>query len=132
MITTIKISTKKSVLLSVNAALEKKARRILVLNVKKMSSLSDYFIICSGNSDRQVQAIASFIEETLKKAGKRPIGIEGEKVGKWILMDYGDIVIHVFYDPIRDFYEIERLWTDVPRLEIEDEASGLSSLGKGI
>jgi ribosome-associated protein len=132
LIVTKKISTKRSVLLSVNAALEKKARRILVLNVKKMSSLSDYFIICSGNSDRQVQAIASFIEETLKKAGKRPIGIEGERVGKWVLMDYGDVVIHIFYDPIRDFYDLERLWTDVPRLEIEDDATGLESLGRGM
>jgi len=126
------ISTKKTVLLSVNAALDKKARGILVLNVKKISSLSDYFIICSGSSDRQVQAIASFIEETLKKAGKRPIGIEGEQIGKWVLMDYGDIVIHIFYEPVRDFYDIERLWADVPRLEVEDDATGLTTLGKGM
>ena len=119
-------------LLSVNAALDKKARRILVLNVKKVSSLSDYFIILSGNSDRQVQAIASSIEETLKIAGKRPIGIEGERVGKWVLMDYGDVVIHIFYDPIRDFYDIERLWTDVPRLEIDDDSKELTRLGKGM
>lgn len=130
--TTKKISTKKYVLMSVNAALEKKARRISILNVKKVSSISDYFIVCSGSSDRQVQAIASFIEETLKKQGKRPLGIEGERVGKWVLMDYGDIIIHIFYEPIRDFYDIERLWTDVPRLEIDDDASGLTTLGRGI
>jgi len=127
-----KISTKRSVLLSVNAALGKKARKILVLNVKKMSSLSDYFVICSGNSDRQVQAIASSIEDALKEAGKRPIGIEGERVGKWILMDYGDVVIHIFYDPVREFYDLERLWTDVPRLEVDDNATGIESLGKGM
>ena len=119
-------------LLSVNAALEKKAHRLLVLNVKKVSSLSDYFFICSGNSDRQVQTIAAHIEEVLKKAGRRPIGIEGERVGKWVLMDYGDLVIHIFFDPIRDFYDIERLWVDAPRLEIEDEAPALTSLSRKI
>jgi ribosome-associated protein len=127
-----KISTKKYVLMSVNAALEKKARRISILNVKKVSSISDYFIVCSGSSDRQVQAIASFIEETLKKEGKRPLGIEGERIGKWILMDYGDIIIHIFYEPVRDFYDLERLWTDVPRVDIDDNASGLTTLGRGI
>jgi ribosome-associated protein len=130
--TTKKISTKKSALISINAALEKKAKRIVLLNVSKISSISDYFLICSGSSDRQVQAIAAFIEEELKKAGKRPIGIEGERIGKWVLMDYGDIVIHIFYDPVRDFYDLERLWTDVPRLEIDDDAPSLTSLGKGI
>lgn len=127
-----KISTKKYVLMSVNAALEKKARRISILNVKKVSSISDYFIVCSGSSDRQVQAIASFIEETLKKEGKRPLGIEGERIGKWVLMDYGDIIIHIFYEPVRDFYDLERLWTDVPRVDIDDNASGLTTLGRGI
>ncbi len=100
--------------------------------MREISSLSDYFMICSGSSDRQVQAIASGIQETLKKEGKRPIGIEGERVGKWVLMDYGDIVIHIFYDPVRDFYDIERLWTDVPRMEVDDNASGLTRLGKGM
>lgn len=118
--------------MSVNAALEKKARRISILNVKKVSSISDYFIVCSGSSDRQVQAIASFIEETLKKEGKRPLGIEGERIGKWVLMDYGDIIIHIFYEPVRDFYDLERLWTDVPRVDIDDNASGLTTLGRGI
>ena len=104
----------------------------MALNVKKTSSVADYFIICSGSSDRQVQAIASSIEETLKAAGRRPIGIEGERVGKWVLMDYGDIVIHIFYDPIRDFYDIERLWTEAPRLEVDDDALELTTLGKGM
>ena len=126
------ISAKKSALIAVNAALEKKARNTLVLNMKKKSSLSDYFIICSGSSDRQVQTIASSIEETLKKAGRLPIGIEGERIGKWVLMDYGDIVIHIFFDPVRDFYDIERLWADVPRLAIDDDAEALTTLGKGM
>ncbi len=126
------ITTRKTALLSVNAALEKKAHKILVLNVKKVSSLSDYFIVCSGNSDRQVQTIAEYIEGVLKKAGRRPIGIEGERIGKWVLMDYGDVVIHIFFDPVREFYDIERLWPDAPRLEVEDDAPALTSLSRKI
>jgi len=120
------------VLLCVNAALEKKASKLTILNIKKVSSLSDYFIICSGSSDRQVQAISSSIAANMKKAGKHPIGIEGERAGKWVLMDYGDIVIHVFYDPVREFYDIERLWTDVPRMDLDENATGLAALKRGM
>jgi ribosome-associated protein len=76
-------------------------------------------VICSGNSDRQVQAIAASIEESLKKFRIIPIGIEGENSGKWILMDYDDVVIHIFYEPTREFYDIERLWSDAPRIKVE-------------
>jgi ribosome-associated protein len=119
-------------LLSVNAALEKKATNLIILNVKEMSSLADYFVICSGNSDRQVQAIASAIEETLKKAGRLPIGVEGERAAKWVLLDYGDVIFHIFYEPVREFYDIERLWTDVPRMEVGEDVSKLVSLRKGM
>jgi ribosome-associated protein len=126
------LSTKKTVLLCVNAALEKKARNIVILNVKKLSSIADYFIICSGGSDRQVQSIASAIEENLKKEKKPPLGIEGDRIGKWILMDYGDVVIHVFYEPVRDFYDLERLWADVPRMEVAEDLTEITSLRKGM
>ena len=110
----------KVILQCTRAALEKKAKDIIVLNVKELSSFADYLIICSGRSDRQVKAIASSIEENLKKSRILPLGIEGEKSGKWVLMDYNDIVIHIFYEPTREFYNIERLWPDAPRIKVGD------------
>lgn len=126
------LSVRKTVLLCVNAALEKKAKNVVVLNVKKLSSIADYFIVCSGTSDRQVQAIAASIEEILKKAKKLPLGVEGDRIGKWVLIDYGDVVIHVFYEPVREFYNLERLWSDVPRMEIGDETTEITSLSRGM
>jgi ribosome-associated protein len=123
---------KQRVLLCVNASLKKKAKDLVILNVKNLSSFTDYFIICSGTSDRQVQAIASSIQESLKEHGIIPLGMEGEQLGKWILMDYEDVVIHVFYEPIREFYEIERLWSDAPRMEIGSDTAELSALDKGM
>lgn len=127
-----KISTKKALLLALNTALEKKARNVVVLNVKKLSYLADYFLICSGTSDRQVQAISTSIEENMKKAGIMPAGIEGDRIGKWVLMDYHDIVIHVFLEPVREYYDIERLWADAPRMEVEEDATEVKALRRGL
>jgi ribosome-associated protein len=87
--------------------------------MRGISSFTDYFILCSGKSDRQVQGIARSIETEMKKEGISPIGIEGFSEGKWILLDYADVVVHVFYNPIREFYDLERLWSDAPRIEPE-------------
>ncbi len=103
----------------IKAALEKKAGDIVTLDVRGLSSFTDYMIICNGSSDRQVQAIAASIEESLKKFRILPLGIEGEKSGKWILMDYGDVIIHIFYESTREFYDIERLWSDAPRIKLD-------------
>lgn len=126
------IDGKERVLLCVNASLKKKAKDLIILNVKELSSFADYFIICSGTSDRQVQAIASSIQENLKEFGIIPLGVEGERLGKWVLMDYNDVIIHIFYEPIRLFYDIERLWSDAPRMEIADDVTELTALDKGI
>ncbi len=126
------LSTRKTVLRSVNAALEKKAKNIVILNVRKVSSISDYFIICSGSSDRQVQAISAAIEESLKKENRLPMGIEGDRIGKWVLLDYGDVVIHIFYEPIRELYDLDRLWSDVPRMEVGEDAAEITSLQRGL
>jgi ribosome-associated protein len=123
---------KERVLLCVNASLEKKAKDLVILNVKTLISFTDYFIICSGTSDRQVQAIASSIGASLKEFGIIPLGMEGEKLGKWILMDYDDVIIHIFYEPVREFYEIERLWSDAPRMEIKGDITELRALAKGM
>ena len=98
------------------AAVKKKAFDILVLDIRETSSFADYFILCSGNSNRQVQAIASAIELDLKKKGIYPLGIEGFNEGTWILLDYDEVIIHVFYHPVRAFYELERLWADAPKV----------------
>lgn len=119
---------KERILLCVNASLRNKAKDLVILNVKTLSSFADYFIICSGTSDRQVQAIASSIQETLKAFGILPLGMEGERLGKWVLMDYDDVIIHIFYDPIREFYDIERLWSDAPRMKIGDDVRELHVL----
>ena len=89
--------------------------------MKGTSSFTDYFFICSGRSDRQVQAIAQGIEETLRKEGIRPLGMEGVSGGKWVLMDYEDVVVHIFLEPIRKFYDLEGLWIDAQRIELEKE-----------
>ena len=126
------INGKERVLLCVNASLQRKAKDLIIINVKEFSSIADYFIICSGTSDRQVQAIAASIHENLKEYGILPLGIEGERIGKWVLMDYEDVIIHIFYEPIREFYDIERLWSDVPCMEVRDDLTELSALNKGM
>lgn len=126
------INGKERVLLCVNASLQRKAKDLIILNVKEFSSIADYFIICSGTSDRQVQAIAASIHENLKEYGVLPLGIEGERIGKWVLMDYEDVIIHIFYEPIREFYDIERLWSDVPLMEVGDDLTELTALDKGM
>lgn len=120
----------KSVLLFINALLEKKAGDLVVLNVKEISAFADYFIICSGASDRQVRALSAFIQEGVKKTGLLPLGIEGEKEGKWVLLDYDDVIVHVFLESIRTFYDLERLWAEAPRMEIPENSPSLSSLPK--
>jgi ribosome-associated protein len=110
-------SSKEKALLCAQAALDHKAIDLAILEVKKLSSFADYFVISSGSSDRQVQAIASHIEEKLGKQGLHPLGIEGKREGRWVLLDYGDVIIHIFYNPIREFYDLERLWSDAPKVE---------------
>jgi len=110
-------SSKEKAILCARAALDHKAIDLAILEVKKLSSFADYFVISSGNSDRQVQAIASHIEEKLGKQGLHPLGIEGKREGRWVLLDYGDVIIHIFYHPIREFYDLERLWSDAPKVE---------------
>lgn len=103
----------------ITAAMRKKALDVIALDVRARTTVADYFVICSGSSNRQVQAIAEAIELDLKKSGFYPLGIEGFTHGSWILLDYGDIVMHIFYQPVREFYELERLWADAPRVILE-------------
>jgi ribosome-associated protein len=122
-------SSREKSLYCVRAALEKKAYDLVLLDVQKISSFTAYFLICSGRSDRQVQAIARSIEDDLKKMGMRPLGIEGLEGGQWILMDYEDVVVHVFLDPVRKFYDLEGLWLDAPRVDRLEQKARRANLG---
>ena len=103
----------------VRAALGRKAMNLVLLDVRGLSSVADFFIICSGRSNRQVSAIADFIQTDLKKKGIRPLSVEGKKEGHWVLLDYGHVILHVFYEPLRDFYDLESLWIDAQRINID-------------
>lgn len=100
--------------------LDKKAGDVVVLEMKGLTSFTDYFVICSGDSSTQLKTIADHIKETLSKAplGISPIGVEGKAHGRWVLMDYNDVVVHVFETETRDFYGLERLWLDAPRVPV--------------
>ena len=102
--------------LYIKAVLGKKALNVVALDVGELTSFADVFIICSGRSNRQVSAIAEFIQSELKKHKIKPLSVEGIKDGQWVLMDYGHVVIHVFYEPVREFYDLEGLWVDAGRI----------------
>ena len=104
--------------LAVDAAFDKKAEDVVVLDLRKASAFTDCFVICSGTNVRQVQAIADSIEEALKKKGLRPSLVEGYQRGEWILIDYFDFIVHVFATATREFYGLERLWADAEHIAI--------------
>jgi ribosome-associated protein len=107
-------------MVAMEAALEKKALEPVLLDVTGESTYTDYILVLSGSSDRHVQAVADAVLETLKKTrGKAPIGVEGRRDGHWSLLDFGELVVHVFYHPVRDFYDLEGLWIDAPRVPID-------------
>ena len=103
---------------ALEAALEKKALMPVLIDVSAMASYTDFIGIVSGRSDRQVEAIADGVSQFMKLQGRRVIGHEGTGNGRWTLLDFGEIVIHVFYHPVREFYDLESLWIDAPRVKI--------------
>jgi ribosome-associated protein len=103
----------------VDAALAKKADDVLVLDLRGLCQFTDYFVICHGSTSRQTSAIADAIEESLRADGSRkPKHVEGRRVGDWILLDFIDVVVHVFVEDRREFYGLERLWGDAPRVTL--------------
>ena len=105
--------------LAANAAEEKKAQNITILDIRGLSTVADYFVICHGHSTRQVQAIANHVKKKLQEANVELKGIEGFRDARWVLMDLGDVVVHVFHKEEREYYDLERLWGDALYLDVQ-------------
>jgi ribosome-associated protein len=114
------LSSRELVELAARTLLANKGQELLILDVKSLSSLGDYFLICSGGSKRHVQALAEHLQQTLKQVGVKPLGLEGVDEGHWVLLDYIDVVIHLFIKPLREFYDLEGLWVEAHRVPLED------------
>lgn len=99
---------------AVELMLDRKALDVAILDLRGIASATDFFIIASGRSDTHVSAIADNVIDELKKAGIRPVGVEGLRAGRWVLADYVDFIVHVFHPSAREFYQLERLWGDAP------------------
>lgn len=110
--------------MALSAAGEKKAINSVLLDLREIASFTDYFVIFSGTNERQVQAISDEIVETLKKAGTPAARVEGYKTAEWILLDYGDFVVHIFGEKARKFYDLERLWRESQRVALPPELTG--------
>ncbi|MFN2513463.1 MAG: ribosome silencing factor [Pyrinomonadaceae bacterium] len=109
---------------ALQAASDKKALDLVVLDLREIATFTDYFVIASGNNDRQVQAISDEVFEKLKKSGTAAARVEGYKSAEWILLDYGDFIVHVFSDKARKFYDLERLWRESKRIALPAEFGG--------
>ena len=99
------------------AADDKLATDVIAFDVSEQIGIADVFLLCTGNTDRQVKAVVDEVEDRLREVDGRPLRREGEREGRWVLLDYGDFVVHVFLDEERDYYDLERLWSDVPRVD---------------
>ncbi|HXT27664.1 MAG TPA: ribosome silencing factor [Vicinamibacterales bacterium] len=106
---------------AVRAALDKKAMEVVVLDLRQTPAFTDFFLLCSGQNQRQVHAIADAVEEALRAARVRPNHVEGYDRGDWVLMDFFSFIVHVFTPQTREFYSLERLWGDAERIEVSDE-----------
>jgi len=118
-----RVDSLKKTLAIVEAALEKKAYDLVVLEVEHLSSIADYFVIATGRSDVQVQSIARGIEEWMDREDERPLSIEGFNHGHWIVLDYNDVVVHLFFEPVRDFYRLESTWSDAREIKLPEPYS---------
>ncbi|MCL4078979.1 ribosome silencing factor [Coriobacteriia bacterium Es71-Z0120] len=115
------LEARDAALLAATAAADKKGSDIVIVEVGPVLVITEYFVIVTGSNDRQVKAIVDEVERRLKEAGLSAIGREGEQQATWVLLDFGEIVVHVFQPAERDFYRLERLWSDAPRVPLPDD-----------
>ena len=120
------------VLTSLHAAADKKATGLLVLDLRAVASFTDFFVIAGGTNVRQVQAVADEVVERVRKEHKsKPARVEGYNTGEWVLLDYGDFIVHVFEEKARRFYDLERLWRDAARVALPEELAGTAAPAPG-
>jgi ribosome-associated protein len=112
--------------IAADAAAEKKAADVVAMRVSELLVVTDYFLVATGQNDRQVKGIVDEVEDKLREAGAKPIGREGECENTWVLLDYGDFVVHVFQPNEREFYRLEKLWSDAPRLDLPPDVVNTS------
>ncbi|MCL2166588.1 MAG: ribosome silencing factor [Clostridiales bacterium] len=114
------MESKEQAIISARAMDQRRGTKITVLEIERLSTLTDYFVVGTGNSRVQTQAMADNIQDELIKEGIRPNRIEGFEEGRWILMDYGHVIVHIFQEDERNFYNLDRLWADAPALPLEE------------
>jgi len=117
------LTAKEKALRVAAAAAEKKGIDVRVLDLREMNAFTDFFVIASGSSDRHARSLADAAIEAVSRAGERPLGVEGQETGRWILVDLGEVVLHVFQPEVRTYYALERLWGDAETLELPRLAS---------
>jgi ribosome-associated protein len=116
------VTSQEAALLAAQAGLDKKAENVRVLDVRELATYTDFLVLMSAGSDRHVSAVADAVDEVLRKHGYRPIGVEGLGSGNWILIDAGDVIVHVFHEEARSFYDLDGLWADAKRVKLPEPA----------
>ncbi len=116
-----RLETEDAVMMAARAASDRKAADMVILDLREVAQFTEFFLICTANNSRQVQAVTDAIEENLRQAGKRPSHIEGYTSAEWVLLDYGDFIAHVFSPTSRRFYDLERLWRDAKSVPLPDD-----------
>jgi ribosome-associated protein len=124
------IASRNRALEIVRLALDKKASDLILLEMRDLVPYTDYFVICSGESTQQVKTISEHIKESLAKKRIKPMGVEGQTPGRWVLMDYNDVIVHVFERETRDYYMLEKLWLDAPRIPVDEVSDNLGRKDK--
>jgi ribosome-associated protein len=116
-----RLETEEAVMMAARAASDRKAADLVILDLRDVAQFTEFFLICTANNPRQVQAVTDAIEESLRQAGKRPSHIEGYVAAEWVLVDYGDFIAHIFSPSSRRFYDLERLWRDAKHVPLPEE-----------
>jgi len=121
------VDSRETAAAAARAAADKQAEDVVVLDVHDLIVITDFFVVCTGTSDRHVKTVVEEVEKALRGLERKPVRREGEQDGRWVLLDYVDVVVHVFAEEERGFYDLERLWRDAPRLAWDGDGGGVAA-----